>query len=358
MTCGAALPILLRENEGASIRSRQGIADAAARECDDVIALSAIVLTPDTYETIRPLMQSLHRQTARDRMEVVIVAPGTGGIPLDTAELKDFAAVTVIDGGAMRSSTAARAAGIRAASAPVVVLTEDHSLPEPAWAEALIRAHGESWAAVGPSVTNGNPASLTSWANFIIEYNEWLAPGAGGPVSHLPGHNSSYRRDLLLAYGDDLGMWLEAESILHWDLMKQGYRLYCEANARTKHFNFSRILPSIPLRFHAGRLFGASRSRRWSIPRRLVYVIGSPLIPFLRLRRIAGELKKPGRPRHLLLRLSLPMLFLLICDGAGEACGYAFGPGRTAQRITEMDYHRERYMNEQDQRAWETAHTA
>ena len=81
------------------------------------------------------------------------------------------------------------------------------------WAESLLYAHRKEWACVGPVVNNGNPRSLISWTNLVIEYGEWLAPAASKVVTHLPGHNSSYKRDILLRYGDELSTWFESESI-------------------------------------------------------------------------------------------------------------------------------------------------
>jgi len=46
----------------------------------------------------------------------------------------------------------------------------------------------------GPAVKNGNPFSLLSWANFLIEYNEWLDPAPSGEVSHVPGTTAPTRR--------------------------------------------------------------------------------------------------------------------------------------------------------------------
>ena len=48
---------------------------------------------------------------------------------------------------------------------------------------------------------NANPKSAISWANLLIEYGPWLDPAPAGKASHLPGHNSSYKRDVLLGYG-------------------------------------------------------------------------------------------------------------------------------------------------------------
>jgi hypothetical protein len=248
----------------------------------------------------------------------------------------------------LTSTAAARAAGVRAATAPVVAFVEDHSFPQPTWAAELIAAHRQPVAGVGPAIVNANPATLTSWANLIIEYGPWLDPVPTGPVEHLPGHNSSYKRDALLAYGDRLEAMLDAESILHWDLRARGQTLVLAPAAKTEHFNFSRLGSSVPLRFHGGRLFAAARSRHWSPARRLAYGIAAPVIPLVRLVRLAREMSRPGRARPGLGRV-WPLLFvLLMLDALGEMVGYLTGAGNAMAKLTDMEFHRDRHLTAAD----------
>ena len=302
--------------------------------------MSVIIVTPDSYGTIRKTMKCLWAQTIRDQLEIVVVAPSTNGLGAE-AELKDFNCIRFVEVGPMNSSAAARAAGVREATAPVIALAEDHSFPEPQWAETLIEAHRGPWAAVGPAMANANPQSALSWANLAIEYGQWLDPVPRGPVDHLPGHNSSYKRDVLLAYGSQLEAMLDAESVLHWNLRAKGHQLYLESSARTFHVNYSLVLPTIPLRFFGGRLFAASRSRGWPTLRRFIYAVASPLIPFVRMRRILRDLHRAGQ---LQLR-SLPLLAIaLTSDAVGEMIGYLSGSGNAMARLTAMEFHRHRYQ--------------
>jgi hypothetical protein len=201
-------------------------------------------------------------------------------------------------------------------------------------------------------VGNANPGSVLSWANFLIEYSDWLDPAPGGMMHHLPGHNSAYKRDALLAYDSDLSRWLEVESLIHWDLEARGHRLCLEPTARTRHLNFSRFGASLILRFHAGRLLAGMRRRNWSFFLRAVYAGGSPLIPLVRLVRIARSLCSPGRPLRMLPRLLPALLVLLAAEAMGEMAGYIFGPGSASKRIAQIDFHREDFMNRQDREAW------
>ena len=310
------------------------------------LEMSVVIVTPDRYETIRKTVQHLRAQTVNDRLELVIVAPSAGQLGLDDRELKDFFQFRVVEVGAISSIARAYAAGIRQASAPVVVLSEDHSFPETRWAEALIERHREPWAVVGPAVRSANPDGLISWADFLLGYGAWLDPAPGGEIDHLPGHNSSYKRAILLDYDSELEALLEAECVLHWDLMRRGYRFYLEEAAKTAHLNFGRVSPWIPYLVQAGRVFAAARARRWPLRRRMLYAGGAPLIPFVRLWRIRSDIRRPGRPAHLWPRVVPALLMGLTLDAVGQALGYAFGAGSAGQKLSSFEFHRDRHAAE------------
>ena len=313
--------------------------------------MSVVVVTPDTYRTVSKTIRHLGAQNLSGLLELIIVAPSAQKLDIDESALRNFLRYRIVEVGPITSTARARAAGVRASTARVVALAEDHAYPAPGWAEALIARHREDWAAVGPVMVNANPRSMISWANLLIEYAPWLEGAEGGERDHLPGHNDAYKRDILLQYGERLEAMLDAESVLHWDLREQGHRLWLEPKARTFHQNYSTPVPSLTLRFNGGRLFASSRARAWPVWQRVLFTLGAPLIPAVRLFRIARELCRPARPRHLLPRV-LPVLAIgLICDGAGEMVGYALGPGRSMAKLSEMEFHRERYLAQSDRRA-------
>jgi hypothetical protein len=92
---------------------------------------------------------------------------------------------------------------------------------------------------------------------------------------------------------------------------------------------------------------------RWSLARRLLYIGGSPLIPFVRVARIVRQMRRPGRPARLLPALAPLCLFLLAIETVGAVAGYAAGPGSSIRRIARIDFHREDYMNRRDRRIFE-----
>lgn len=262
--------------------------------------LSVIVITPDTYATVRTLVRCLGRQTVCDCIEVVLCGPSRAALDFEPHEVEAFAGYQVVEIGELRSTSVARAAGIRTARAPIVALSEDHCFPHREWAEAMIARHREPWSGVGVAMVNGNPQSAVSWANFIIEYGDWADPVVGGESSHIPGHNSTYKRAALLEYGDLLADVLEAESPMQWEMGSRGHRFFIEPRARTHHINFSLLRPSIPLRFLAGRLFAANRARDWEVGRRALYFLASPLIPVVVHQQRCRQ--PPGTRQHQLHR--------------------------------------------------------
>lgn len=310
-------------------------------------ALSVILPTADDFSTIRLTVRALREQTARSRIELVIVAP-VDDPGVIAAEVVGFARVTIVNAGPLETTNVARAAGIRAASAPIVALAEDHSFPDPDWADALIAAHEAGWAVVGPVVVNANPRSMVSWSNLLLEYCPWLEGAARGEMDDLPGHNSAYRRDLLLAYGDRLEEVFEAEAVVQRELRSAGHRMLLEPAARTSHLNFSKVSSSLKLRFHAGRCFAGYRTMGWSAAKRIAYIVGAPLIPVVRLRRILSFLKQSETYSRLLPGV-IPMLCVaLTAGGFGELVGYISGPGDAPRVLGAIEFDRIRFLDDTD----------
>jgi hypothetical protein len=303
--------------------------------------LSIILLTPDNFETIRRTIHCLSLQTAKDRMEIVIVAPSAEELKLDPSELQGFEQYRIVEIGKIDSIGSAYAAGVRKASGRVIALSEEHSFPQKGWAEALLLAHQKPWAAVGPTIGNANPDNLVSWADLYIGYGTWLEPIQEGIVSHLPGHNSSYKRDLLLEYGSALEPMMEAESILHWDLVRKGHKLYLQPAAKTLHTNFARIPIFFAAQFYNGRQFAASRAQNesWSFSKKIFYSAASPLIPLVRFWRILKN-HRAAQKKEPFLRALPALLAGLIVDGAGQLIGFTFGDGQSARKMVELEFHR------------------
>jgi hypothetical protein len=302
--------------------------------------LSVILITPDSFETIRQTVGCVVRQNVRDRIELVVVAPTGARIEIDEALVAPLAGVQVVRLASLTPTGPARAAAIRAARAPVVAFGEEHCFPAPGWAEAFLNAHHGAYAAVGPAMRNANPDTIVSWADLLIGYGPWLAPVPAGERDFLPGHNSSYKRAVLLEYGDRLDELMEAETVLMWNLRSKGHRLLLEPAAQAAHTNFGLWSSWVQVMFLNGRAFADTRSSRWSLGRRLAFAGASPLIPFVRLARTIGHARRLGRGWPFLARVVPTVSVGLVFDALGQLTGYALGGGTAHERLAAFEWHR------------------
>lgn len=315
--------------------------------------LSVILITPDSYETIRKVVGHLQAQSARDRMEIVIVAPSEARLEPDRAALEDFFAWRVVEVGEIHSLGLVEAEGFRKARGVAVVYVEEHSFPEPGWAEALIEAHAGPWAAVGPTMTNANPRTMVSWSCFLIDFGQWLAPGEPGPAPMLASHQTSYKLAPLMEYGSRLGELMETEVTLQADLLANGQQLFFEPAARTDHVNVSRLRDLPVIQYQNYRAFAARRAAQggWSWGRRLTYIAGSPLIPVVAAYRVLGHIRRSGLTGRLLPRILPSLMIALASAAAGEVAGYAFGAGDAPRRRLSFELDRKRHTTDDDRQA-------
>jgi hypothetical protein len=201
-------------------------------------------------------------------------------------------------------------------------------------------------------VRNANPATRVSEADFAIGYGPWMEPMDAAEMRFLPGHNSSYKRDELLALGGRLERLLEAETVLHMAWSAQGRRLVVAPAARVRHVNYSRWRSWIPVQLLAGRLFGGMRAEAWPRRRRLLYAAASPLIPLVRYGRIARAFARPGRSLWRLARATPALAVGLLLDAAGQCWGYLRGPGDAMARLARYEYNRIEHVRAEERALW------
>jgi len=201
---------------------------------------------------------------------------------------------------------------------------------------------------VGPVVHNANPSTLVSRADFLIGYGPWAEPIKPCEPRHLPGHNSSYKREVLLGYGERLTGMLEAESVLHWDLVSHGHQLYLDPSARLAHTNFAKLGVWTAVQYHSGRVFGGMRAAGWPIWKRLAFTVASPLIPAVRFARLWPDARRVRAAGSASPGVVVTLMWGLLLDGLGQMVGYACGPGRS--RVRAHEFCRVRYITDEDRK--------
>ncbi len=189
----------------------------------DAADLSVVICSLNGAAGLHRCLGALSGQTARDRMEVIVVDDGSTDGTSDVARAHG---ATVVRHPVNRGLAAARNSGLRAARAAIVAFTDDDCEPEPEWAQHLIAGYRQGIIGVGgpvlPHVPGGflagylqrhnplRPLELSLARSNSLGYRfllylrqQWAAADACGPrdLYALVGANMSFRRQAVIDAG-------------------------------------------------------------------------------------------------------------------------------------------------------------
>lgn len=190
--------------------------------------VSVVVCTYNGGRTLAECVQSLRNLRYPD-FEIIVVDDGSSD---DTAEiLQQFSAIRVIRQ-PNRGLSAARNAGLKAASGSIVAYTDSDCFVDPDWLTLLVQQleHSGASAVGGPNLTPddgwlaGCVAASPGQPTHVLE-NDQVA-------EHIPGCNMAFRRDALLGIhgfdyqyrkaGDDVDICWRLQHAGHWITFSPG----------------------------------------------------------------------------------------------------------------------------------------
>ena len=309
-----------------------------------------MVIATDDYASIGKALRGFRSQGDLARLEIVIAAMGGAVLGRDAAELAGFPHVTIVAAASPDIDIGrAEAVAVSETTAPFVVFAEGCACPSPGFVDAMIAACASGKGdVIGPGMENANPSSATSWAAMRINYGRWLADATPGVVSDVAGHNSAYRRDAVLSLGDELSDVMQSLTAVQQELRARGGVVYLEPSARVQMLNVSRPGWYLVDQFGKGRQFATHRCRRWSPLQRLAYAVGTPLIPLMRLARMAASLRRKGQLSEF-WQGARPLLVVagLIASAAGECVGYTVR-GHASTGFFERNLRRGKFVRASD----------
>lgn len=312
--------------------------------------ISVIITTIGGYESVRTVIEHLKMQTVADKLELIIVSPSMKLTAAEAAGLINFNNFILLEADLETGLYDVWVTAVNVSRAPIVAFGENHAFPEPGWAEALIEAHNGPWAAVGSVIRNANPGSINSRAQLYMTYGRWTGPVESGEAEDLPGHNSSYKRSVLLEYGSELKHMLVRTNIMHMDLRARGYRLYMEKMAAVIHVNVSKTSSILPDLFYNGQLYTAAlvHYKRWSVSKRFLHALLEPLIILRYFQGTVRDLTRDGQ-REKLVPAALPILTAgLTAHLLGKLKGYAAGYGNAQEKINSFEFDRLKHITGED----------
>jgi len=300
--------------------------------------LSAVVVVGELRERAGDCLRSLLDQGLGGRLEVVLAdVAGPEAPPVPGSEAPEVRVLALAPG---TTFPRARACAVRAARGAVVAFLEEHTVALPGFGEALVRAHAGPYAGVGPAVVNANPGVGKSDIAGLLAYGYFYPPCGRAEVGFLPGHNASFKRDALLALGDDLDRLLGSDLVLQARLLRLGHRLLLEPAAVFAHRN------EVTLRSRALGIFLWYRNYavlraaegRWSAARRALYVAATPVLPLYFLGHFIRYVARRRRAHLGLLLRNVPyVLASMLAGAAGQALGLLLGAGDAEARFSRFE---------------------
>ena len=294
-------------------------------------SLLSVILAADTYDRARPLIESVARQTIASRIELVLVTSCPEEVQSGTAGNHSFHSIKVVPIDTVVPLSRSRAAGVRASSAPYVYIAETHAYPDPDACERIVELLSEGWSLVVPGLRNANPRNGISWGGFLSDYGAWSRVLPEGEIERAPAHNTAFRREVLMDFGDNLQQAFGFGDGLHEGMKARGQRAWFEPVISVEHVNIYRARHWFRERYLAGVLIGGSRSIKWPWRRRLLYVAASPLIPFVVLSRVRSGVREVARREKLPLSTYPFIVGGVILKVMGEVRGYIFGASRESE---------------------------
>lgn len=287
-----------------------------------VPALSVVVVVAGARERIEKLGQALARQSIAEDMEVMFVDISKAS----SSASHDIPGIStrVINLAGSCDLGYAKAEGLRQSRAPIVAYLEDHTVPTPGWAAAVLDAFYDPDAiAAAYAFTNGSPDTWWYRSVFMAEYGSMAYPLPAETANLVPANNVAYRREPLLALADRLDTLIEHDFFLYRAL-GANYHVVLAREGLIAHQTNASIRDLLRGHYEFSRFFAVRRVQLegWSLAKRLCAALLTPwLVPFLRFARVLRVL--PGRALWRDLLAALPVFVLIFpIDAIGEAHGY------------------------------------
>lgn len=199
--------------------------------------VTIIVPCYNSERTIRQCLRSIVNQQTSVKFDVIVIDSSSD----QTAQIvsREFPSVRLIHLKQRALAGAARNVGIRATRAHYCSMIDSDCVAEPDLIEKAIARHLEGhYAAVGGSLANGTPRSLSGWIGYLIEFKEFMPSTPLRLEKNMPTANLTYRRETLERYGCfDEDLWPAEDLLFNSKIHRAGERLLFDPAIKVTHLN-------------------------------------------------------------------------------------------------------------------------
>lgn len=276
--------------------------------------VSVIIPCYNSEQTIRRCLESILAQRTSIPCDVTVVDSSVDETPRIVE--REFPSVRLIHLDRRTFAGAARNVGIRSTVAPFCLMIDSDCVAQPDLIERMIARHREAeYAAVGGSLRNGTPTSLSGWTGYLLEFKEFIPRAPMRLEKTVPTANVTYRRDALERYGCfDEEMWLAEDVLFNWKIHSAGERILFDPAIEVTHLNRTGWRRVLSYQVSLGRCSAEAR-RRGGLPGDILlrHPALIAFMPLVRLARAAVWLARTDAQAFLKFVLISPMYLLAAC---------------------------------------------
>jgi Glycosyl transferase family 2 len=296
-------------------------------------SLSVVIASHNAGAAIGHCLDALMRQRVSSHVEIIVADSSTDGT--DWLVRERFPQVRLLHFESPLTVPQLRGHAIAASHGAIIAVIDPYSVTAEDWAGAILSAHASGeHSVIGGSVELSKLAAptLRTWALYFNEYGLFMPPVAAGVADLLPGSNVSYARRVLFN-GERPRYPVFWKTFVNWEAAANRQPMWLDPAIKVE------LLKPIPFRHFLrtrldhGRCFAAMRVEGATWGHRLLRAFTAPLVPIVLLTRWSRGILAKGRRRRRYLATIPLQCALFIVWGVGEFLGYAFGAGRSSERL-------------------------
>ncbi len=211
---------------------------------------SVIVPAYNDFQQLQKCLDALGRQTVRDNLEIIVSLDGGEPLPGRMRAKAD----KVIEG-RHEGPAAARNRGWMASTGDPVLFTDSDCVPDPNWAEEMLRVLTAGADAVKGAYSFGGERIIQRLAQVEFEerYRLLLKPGN---IDMVDTYSAGYRRGILVETGgfDETFPFPDHEDVdLSYRMAEEGYVLRFAPDAKVVHTHRDTWKAYLRMKFSRGR---------------------------------------------------------------------------------------------------------
>jgi hypothetical protein len=293
----------------------------ASSPSEPTASISVAVVAICSASHLERCLEALERQQGAPDFEIVVACdPHIAGLA-DVRVRHPAARLFANEGQRTPLELASRA--LAESRGDVILLTEDHCVPDADWVARMRSAQAPGRAVVGGLVDIAPGASAVDWAFYFVDFFRYASPVSQGPSPTLTVCNASYKRRELEAVAP---LWQRYfhETAINDALRERFGTLWLDPASRVTMSRHVELGDALYERYAFGRLFACTRLG--FVPRkRLYYCLFSPALPLMLMTRMARSAWRDGALARAFVRSLVPLTLMVLWWSWGEWLGYITG---------------------------------